>query len=290
MNCLCRVASAFYFYDSFRWSARGGLPLLQSRDGAVEKEGTSSRTAKSLSRMQGQARPGVHEAKNFAQHVESIAGGSPPVPGIEGIAGGGAYDSPALARNELAPEQANAAGMSFCRDKNHGAVLPSCESRCNDFDFVGGIHDRRFEDVNRLRRHGFVNQNQLVVIILAGERDAHLFQSFAGLRGMSQPDFRRIPFAVEFRRLDGPQRHCAAEHNNCPGFPKRVLHHQPAADAEEDHKGKDQTATTGGEKNTQCTGTRPRSRSGIVRACHLGTGACYPAPVEVVNRRRPDSW
>ncbi len=88
-------------------------------------------------------------------------------------------------------------------------------------------------------------------MILAGEGDAHLLQSLAGLRGMSKPDFRRVPAAVESRCFDGPQRHRSAEHDDRPGFRKRILHHEPAAHAEENHHGEDQAGAKNGGKNEQ---------------------------------------
>lgn len=141
----------------------------------------------------------------------------------------------ALARREPLPKQANAAGMDFCGHKNHGLALSACQGSSGGFDFVGSVQDRRFEDVNRFRWNSFVNQDELVVIILAGESNAHLFQGLARLRGTREPDFRRVSVAVEFRRLHGAQRHCAAEHDDGSGFHELVLHDQPAADPKEDH-------------------------------------------------------
>src|ERR1700731_2208751 len=161
MNCLRRAASASSF----------------SKD--LSRSPPSRNT--SLSWMQGQARPGVQQAQDFAHHVECIARGAPPVPGIEGIARGGAYNGPALAGSEPAPEQADAPRMGFGRNNNHGSAFLACKSSCNDFDFVGGIHDRRREDVNWFLRNSFAHQNEGVVIVLADERNAHLFQSLARL-------------------------------------------------------------------------------------------------------------
>ena len=168
--------------------------------------------------------------------------------------------------------------MRFCRHKNYGFALFARKGGRGGLDFVGGIRDRRFEDVNRFRRHSFVNQNELVVMVLAGEGNAHLFQSLAGFRRMGNPDFRRVSLPVKFRSLDGSQRHSAAENDDRSGFYKRVFHYQPTADAKEDHDGKRQAPTANGVKNAPGTGTRPGYRCGVVRSCHWGTGACYPAP------------
>ena len=81
-------------------------------------------------------------------------------------------------------------------------------------------------------------------MVLAGERNAHLFQHLAGLRGMGKPDFRRVPFAVELRCFDGSQRHCAAEHHDRSRFHKRVFHDQPTTNTEEDHHGQEQPAAS----------------------------------------------
>src|SRR2546430_172977 len=259
MNCLRRAANGSSF------SKKPGPFAL-------------TKTTPSPRRVQGQARPGVQQAQNFAHHLESIASVAPPVKGIEWIARGRAHNGPALTRSQPTPEQANATRMRFCGDQNYRAVLPWREGWSNDFDFVGGIHDWRFEGVNGFRRHSFVNQNEGIVMILSREKNAHFFESRAGLRGMGKPDFRRVSLAVEFRCFDGAQRHCAAEHHDRPGFRQRVLHHQPAADAEQDHQGKDQAATTGEEKNTERPGAPTRNRVWIGLACHWGTGACYPAP------------
>src|ERR1700720_3631624 len=162
MNYLRRAASAFSF----------------SKD--LSRSPPSRNT--SLSWMQGQARPGVQQAQDYAHHIESIAGGAPPVPGIEGIARGGAHDGLPLSGSEPAPEQANAPRMGFGRNNNHGSAFIACKSSRNDFDFVGGIHDRRPEDVNRFLRNSSVHQYSGVVIVFAGEGNAHLFQGLAGLR------------------------------------------------------------------------------------------------------------
>src|SRR5258708_17692099 len=119
--------------------------------------------------MKGQARPGVQKPQEFTYHVEGIAGGAPPAPGIEGIGGSGTHDGAGMTRNELAPKQANAACMNFCRDKDYGRILSGFERGCDAFNFVSGIYDGSSEDVNRVRGHAFVNQNKLVVIVLAGE-------------------------------------------------------------------------------------------------------------------------
>src|SRR6266478_2835035 len=228
--------------------------------------------------MQGQARPGVQQAQDFAHHIESIAGGAPPVPGIERIVRGGAHDGQTLPGSEPAPKQANATRMGLGRNNNNGAVLPGRESSRDGSDFVDGIHDRRFEDVNGFRRHSFLNENELVVIVLAGERNAHAFQSFTGLGGIGKPDFRRVPCAVKFRGLDGAQRDRAAEHDDRPGFHERVFHHQPTAEPEEQHYGEDHAGANDHGEDSPSAKPRTRDPSGMDWSCHLGTGACYPAP------------
>ena len=85
------------------------------------------------------------------------------------------FDYESLARSEPVPEQANAARMNFCRDKYYGSVLSGLKSGRGDFNFFSGIYDWRLEDVNRFRGHTFVNQDKLVVIVLAREGNTHLF-------------------------------------------------------------------------------------------------------------------
>src|SRR5260370_29882449 len=114
-------------------------------------------------------------------------------------------------------------------------------------------------------------------MVLVGEWNAHHFQSPAGLRGMSNPDFRRVPFAVVFRCFDGPQRRRSNEHHERSGFHKRVLRYQPAADTEENHYGNGQAGANNGGKNAPDARAWPGNHIGIVRSCHLRTGACYPA-------------
>src|SRR5260370_7271332 len=125
--------------------------------------------------MKGQARPGIQESQEFAHHVEGIARGAPPVPGIEGIGGGGAHNGAALARSEPAPEQPNAARMSFCRDKNHGSILSGLESSRGGSNFVGGIYDPSVENVNPFPRHTLLNPNQPLLIIPPPNKHAHFF-------------------------------------------------------------------------------------------------------------------
>src|SRR5438132_744008 len=111
-----------------------------------------------------------------------------------------------------------------------------------------------------------MNQDESVVMILSGEGNAHLLQSFGRFRGMGQPDFRRVSFAVELGGLDGAHRHRSAEHNDRFSFPKRIFRHQPAAHAKENHES---------------------NRSGSVWSRHWRTGACYPGPPKRSNWRRP---
>ena len=177
--------------------------------------------------------------------------------------------------------------MDFCRDENHSFAFRSRKGRGSDFDFVGRVHNGRFEHVNRLRRHSFMNQDESVVMILSGEGNAHLLQSFGRFRGMGQPDFRRVSFAVELGGLDGAHRHRSAEHNDRFGFPKRIFRHQPAAHAKENHESKQQAASTDGGKNEQGARTPWSNRSGSVWSRHWRTGACYPGPPKRSNWRRP---
>src|SRR5260370_32997274 len=100
---------------------------------AVEKAGGSSRTPRSSSGMHGQAGPRVQHAQGFANHIECVAGGAPPVAGIERIAGRRAHDGAAWARSEPAPEQTGAARMSFCGDDNYDFAFTAGESSCGDF-------------------------------------------------------------------------------------------------------------------------------------------------------------
>src|SRR6266436_1156293 len=239
---------------------------------------TPTKIAPSVRAMQGQTGPCVQQAQDFAHHIESIAGGAPPVPGIERIACRGTHNGQTLSGSEPAPKQANATRMGLGRNNNNGAVLPGPESSRDGSDFVDGIHDRRFEDVNGFRRHSFLNENELVVIVLAGERNTHAFQSFAGFGGMGKPDFRRVSCAVKFRGLDGAQRDRAAEHDDRPGFNERVFHHQPTAETEKDYDGDDEAGAN--DRGEESPSAKPRTRdpSGMDRSCHLGTGACYPAP------------
>src|SRR6266567_5085175 len=187
--------------------------------------------------MQGQAGPGVQQAQNFAHYIESIAGGAPPVPGIERIARGGAHNGLTVPGSESAPKQANATRVGLGGNNNDGFVLPAGENSRDGSDFVDGIHDRRFEDVNRFQRDSFVKENELAVIVLPGERNAQAFQSFGGFGGVGQPDFRRVSRAVKFRGFHGAQRHRAAEHHDRSGFHERVFQHQPAAETEKDYDG-----------------------------------------------------
>src|SRR6266853_1556396 len=197
-----------------------------------------------------QTRPGIHEPQEFAHDVESIAGGAPPVPGIEGIGGSGTHDGASPARGKPVPEQTNAARMSFCRDKYHGGVVSRLECSRGGSNLVGRIYHRWVENVNRFRGHAFVNQKQLVVAVLAEEGNTHFFQSFAGLRGMGQPDFRRVSFAVQLRCFDRAQRHRSAQHHDRLSLRKRILHYQPAAQAKENHRSEDQADATADEKQT----------------------------------------
>src|SRR5260370_3059160 len=93
--------------------------------------------------MQGQASPGVQKAEDFADYIESIARGAPPVPGIEGIAGSGAHDGPALAGNERPPEEANSPGVRLGRNENHSAIAFAANRASNHFDFSVGIYNSR---------------------------------------------------------------------------------------------------------------------------------------------------
>src|SRR5260370_22892511 len=142
--------------------------------------------------MKWQTRPRIQESQEFAHDVESIAGAAPPVPGIEGIGGSGTHDDAGLALSESAPKQANAARMNFCRDNYYRGVLSMPERSRGDFNFVGGIYDRRVENVNCFRRHAFPNQEQLLLIVLARKRSAPFFPCSSRLPLIGLPDFQRV--------------------------------------------------------------------------------------------------
>src|ERR1700747_887256 len=125
--------------------------------------------------MKGQAGPDIHETESFANHIEGLAGGAPPVPGSKGIAGRAPHDGAPLASCKPVPEQADASRMGFGGHKNYGFAIPTLESMGGDSDFVGRVPYRRFENVNRSCGDAFVNQNKLVVIVLASEGNAHRF-------------------------------------------------------------------------------------------------------------------
>src|SRR5260370_21542549 len=104
-------------------------------------------------------------------------------------------------------------------------------------------------------------------MVLVGEWNADIFQSLAGLRGMSKPDFWRVPFAVEFRCFDGPQRRRSTEHHDRSGFHKRVLRYQPAADTEENPYGNDQAVANNGGKNAPAAPALQASPNVNGRSC-----------------------
>src|SRR5260370_36998314 len=133
-----------------RWPRRGANDFSFS-------EILSLPRSKLSCRMQGKTRPRIQYTKDFTHYIESVAGVAPPMPGIEGITGGGAHNGPALAGNEPAPKQANAPRVDFCRDQNHGLAIRERKRGGGNSDFVDGIHNGGFEAWNRFRRHTFVN-------------------------------------------------------------------------------------------------------------------------------------
>src|SRR5260370_17987484 len=128
--------------------------------------------------MKWQTRPRIQESQEFAHDVESIAGAAPPVPGIEGIGGSGTHDDAGLALSESAPKQANAARMNFCRDNYYRGVLSMPERSRGDFNFVGGIYDRRVPDANLPPGRPLLNLEQPVLLRLPAETKAPVFPAF----------------------------------------------------------------------------------------------------------------
>ncbi len=88
--------------------------------------------------------------------------------------------------------------------------------------------------------HAFVQQHLPVVSVLAYEGYRHRSKGCAGFRGIRQPNFGRIPFAIQFRGFDSPQGHAPADDNDGLGFIKGVFHDEPAANAEEKDHGTEQ--------------------------------------------------
>lgn len=106
---------------------------------------------------QRQASPGVEEAEKFAQDVESIAGGAPPMSGIKAVAGGGADDGATSAARELLPEFADSARVSLGGDDDYyrGSIFAG-ELPGDGTDFIGGVVDPRLKQPYGAGRHSFV--------------------------------------------------------------------------------------------------------------------------------------
>src|SRR6266404_8087177 len=167
--------------------------------------------------------------------------------------------------------------MRFGRHKYCRAILFFRKRRGNRVEFVRGIHDRWLKDANCSRRHAFVNQHPHAVIVLAGEGNPHFAESRGWLRGMRQPDFRRVAFAIELCCLHRPQWHGAAEHRDGLRFSERVFDDQPSPDAKEHHHPQDQPAAHRRDKRKPASAP-PRNRPRVRLVIHLQSGACYLAP------------
>lgn len=178
-----------------------------------------------LGGAQRQASPGVEEAEKFAQDVESIAGGAPPMSGIKAVAGGGTDDGATSAARELLPEFADAARVSFGGDDDYRGSIFAGELPGDGTDFIGGVVDPRLKQPYCARRHSFVDQDTGVEEILAGVRDAHRFERGSGFFGPRQPDLWCVALAIQPCSLDGAHGHAAAEDDDRVGFLERIFHH-----------------------------------------------------------------
>jgi len=164
------------------------LPAMARREKADIANPPSFQNPRSPSALDAGASPAqaFNKPRTLAHHTSSAsARASPPVLRIEGIAGSGAGRWPELARSEPAPKgkRTQAAVWALGRDeKSRTAFPPSLAQRgqrSRDFDFVGGIHNRRIEGVNRFRRHTFVkSRRECCSRYLAGEGNAHLSHEF----------------------------------------------------------------------------------------------------------------
>ena len=73
-----------------------------SNDSDSGQSGLPSGELRSRFGLQRQAGPGVEQAENFADDVESVVSGAPPVGGIERIVGRGADDGASVGRERVA--------------------------------------------------------------------------------------------------------------------------------------------------------------------------------------------
>ena len=116
--------------------------------------------------MERQAHPGVQQAKNFPDYIQSVGSAAPPMLRIERVKRRGADDNAAFAVSKGAPERMDAARVRLAGNNDDGAQGRRVQREFDGDDFVGGIENGRLEYVNRGARHAFVNKNLAVVVFL----------------------------------------------------------------------------------------------------------------------------
>ena len=99
--------------------------------------------------------------------------------------------------------------------------------------FVGGVYDRRRENMDGAVRNALMEQQQAVVEFFAGVGDGKFFQRGAGFHGIGEPNLRRVALVVKTRGFERAGGHAAAEDGDGGGFLRGIFLVEPAAEVEE---------------------------------------------------------
>src|SRR5262249_56806900 len=103
--------------------------------------------------------PSIEHAKHFANNIEGVAGGPPPVGWIEGISFRRANNGSTVVFCERVPQPADAARVRFGRDENDHGALRTAEFRGDHANFVRGTVDGRLEHMDSALRYAFMLQD-----------------------------------------------------------------------------------------------------------------------------------
>ena len=129
--------------------------------------GTSLR----MRRAKGHPDPHVKHPKNFANNVEHVRGGAPPVHWVEWIVLRCADEDASAAVCVFVPESVNPAGVSLGGDDYHGCGVLFFGFGCYGVDFVNGVGDRWRKGVNVRGGNAAMLQDLCVESVFAGSVD-----------------------------------------------------------------------------------------------------------------------
>ncbi|MGB8495035.1 MAG: hypothetical protein WCE53_11595 [Candidatus Acidiferrum sp.] len=131
--------------------------------------------------------------------------------GVEGVVRNTVDDGVAVDGGEVFPESACAAGVDFRGHEDHATRGCGGKSLTEGGYLIGSIDNGRLQDTNCGFGDAFVDEDELVVGVFPLVGHGEFREGCPRLRGMGQPDLRRVSLLVHSGGFEGPAGHAAAQ-------------------------------------------------------------------------------